>query len=106
MEEKIREAFKRSWHYKNGCHPVENGNKYTIFADGYKSASAELEKKDQEIELVIERLRIIVGQIADMQKEKNSIMLDIMLINIGLGVDKCRDDLLTITTWSQNNERK
>ena len=40
--DKIIDAFKRSWHFKPGSHPIENSNKLTIFEDGYKSRDAEI----------------------------------------------------------------
>lgn len=49
-DKKIKEAFKRSWHYKAGCHPVENSNKYTIFCDGYEAALSESHKDIAELE--------------------------------------------------------
>ena len=49
MDDKIREAFKRSWHYKSGCHHVENSNKYTIFVDGYKAGTSDVEKLEKQI---------------------------------------------------------
>jgi len=42
--DKIIDAFKRSWHFKPGSHPIENSNKLTIFEDGYKSRDAEIER--------------------------------------------------------------